>query len=1157
MGTLRGVVAAIASLLPLACLAQFSINPPGQDDASAPLRGKSAVDVFPGVRRGLGYPLRYGNVVPGSVTVHIGGATLHEGGEFSVDYSSGVLYIGVPVRDADSIRVMYRHDPSAKKEGSGGALPLLTLNFGQKSSMTMLLGMSGAERFADGRIAQAQNVGIKNNFAFGGATLSGLFLTSTTTNALVSADSASPDHTNPVQGSEGTDVLIKQLLDTEISSGVRFSAQYQNVGSNFSAFGMLQGSDLEDNTVKQLEKEKGITRLGFGLNGGNPKSVAFSNNFLSIDDGRGSIEFQNYGISTSNLDIYYNARKIDPAFNRFTDIAEENRAQLQKEKGIDREEFGGGLKSGGLALKFGQSSIKQQSGAGIEKQSLSFESAWLKASFQEQSIAAGFSRVGDLAEKEREQWARERGMSRKSVDLAIPKGKGKDLVTFFQKNIAYDGRSLDAMGMSFNDAKFSAEYWSVDSDQGFQRIGDLSGEEKHSFAERILGMYGYEKKPTDDDKNRLAQEGGLSRNFLSVSASPTAKTGISFSSIGIAGANGGITNDAIKLQAGNYGLEYRKMSIDTSFSRIGDLLDAEKKLYGQQNGFDRQDLSFNGKLNAKTSFGLKMLDVDSENGGLQRLSANLKGAGFEFDGNIRRVDDNFSRVTDVNDSEKDLFAQLAGYDQYDVRFKFDALKNVKINSFIYDATNGQEDLHRFKRELQVQFSPDSKTDLQFLFNSHKLEGAAGRVYEDNLMSMKVVRDLGKLGILTAFREEETVGGPEGDKPGHESTLIKYETNLSKNISVSTEQAHTNFTNGGYENVQAYKLAMKVTRALGINISQTIVDRDSEKADVSTTNLGFTYDFGNNLRLGYSLKREEDTVAGGKSETNIELGEGNAGGFTVSGKYNEKGREGEMMSKIGNFSISNPKPFTLGPLKDIKLAFGYDGKTRQGAWEKENKVAQFSAVLFGSEIGAGYSHVMMPGHQRAADRALTFKLDPSGKKALQMDLAYKVRTMPNGENKIIRDFDVSYKVDKQLSLVHSTENFPERKEGGAPLGTIAAPTMKRKWAIEYTPSKATSVEFSFNDLAHSDQKTLARSTNVTVSLFNDSGSPLRLTYGVEQNEKNPTGRTTRHQYQIGFDQKPGPNQTLSILMGNVSWQHNITPEGAFGGLTLSLDYQLRF
>jgi len=1149
------MAAVSAACLAMPALPQFTLQGDGGGPGTpAELKGKPAVDLLPGIRRGLGFPLRNDNIVPGSAEVFVNGRKLTTD-QYSIDCPSGVLYVSSEVHESDSIRVIYRHDPDAAKLTSGlGSLPLMTMNFGKGNSMSLLMGIGGADR-ENGTVMQTNNLGFKSSFALGAANISGVLMRSSKENALVQGDSASPDNDQVQNGEESSGMLIKQAANVNLGNGMNVTADYQDIDSTFTGFGMLSSSGMGEEEVKRLEKEKGITRMGLGFNGGSANSILFTNNFRTIDDGTGKIQFQDYGFKTGPIEAYYSARDIDAGFSRFKDIAEENREQLKKEKGISRKSLGGAFKFQGAKLSFDQNSISQND-AGIDRQSFAIDSNFLKGSFKTQKIDENFSRTGDLAEEEREQWGRERGFSRKELEFSIPKGD-KSLLSFSDKSINYDGRGFDAKSFGLTAGAFGIQYWSRSADDSFQRLGDLSGAELTNMAQDVLRFYDPEAKVRDNDRQSTAREAGLSRDVLRFDVKPTKLSTLNFSTMEIGSQSGGLARDVVALSYGDFNLGYKRTNIDAGFNRIPDLLEVERNLYGNQVGFDRTEMNFSGKVGKKVDFSMEQFSVQDGSSGLRRFTTEVKGAGFELKGGLRSVDQSFLRTMDLNDPERNLFSELIGYEEKDLALKFDAIRGIKFSGMFFDADNGKEEKRRFRNEASLVLNPDSKTEFELSYRDHKYLGVNEDLFVNNLMRVRGSRDFGRLGKLTLMHETEAFGGSETESPSRNTNYLKYETKLGKNFAFTTEQGRTAFATGGFENYQGYKLDWQVNKRLVLNVEQVLVDRDGRKPDNQSTNLGFSYDFGNNLKVGYTFRENMDSIVGGKSAYSWELSQGSVGGFSVGGSYSHSSETGKEDSVLGNLSISNPKPFDLGFLKEIKISLGYDGKNEIGEWKNEKRLGDFSTKIFGTEFGLNYSQVMLPGEVIAADRAARFNFDPSGKKPLQLSLAYKVRTLPNGENYIIRDFDASYKLGSSLTISHTTDDMPEVKANNTPFGTNVKPTLGRKWDISYKASRSISAMFGYEEFTDLGQRTLFRKTNFTMSFFENTGSPVRLTYAMEQNDRPADGRRSRNEYKVSFEQKPGANQTFSLMFGLVDWTDGL-PEGElWKRALLNVDYQLRF
>lgn len=1154
---MRGVGASALAISLAAVGAAQEFNAVFNDTPSASamtLGGRPAIDIMPGLKKGLGYPLRYGNVIRGSTQVFLDGVPLKEGQDFSMDYAGGMLYLASEVRPEQSIRVSYRHDPSSKSSSAFSSLPIVALNFGTAGQLNMFLGLAGASRFADGTLMNAQDVGMNNQLAFAGGQLSGLFLVSNRTTSLTRADSASLDQGVTKQGVEGTGTLIMQNFSGDYG-GVKISADYQKVDEKFAGFGMLGTAGVDAERAKQLEKEKGLQRMGLGMSGVNLGGLSFTNSYRTIEDRDGKIEYQDYAVKSAVFDLFYKSRSIDERFNRFKDLSEADREQLQKERGIDRREFGGGVNFLGSTLKFSQNDIEDRNG-GVHRTALSLDSPYLKASYLDQSIDAGFQRAGNLAEAERGQWAKEVGMDRRELSLAVPKERAGFALSYSQKSLGWDQGSFDWTSASIGLGTYSLEFWRRGSNAGYGRLNALAQPELDAMIVDTLRMYDPKAGLNDKDRPWITREEGMQREFFRVTGAPAKNSTFRFDSIGIEDTSGDLRQTYFDFAAPNLSLMYRRQTIDEGFNRTFDLLESERKLFGNQRGFDRTDASLAFSFGGM-QVGLKGLDVTSADGGMKRYSAEVKTKNFELRGNYREVDDSFTRVADVVDPEKDFLTTLLGYRQFDLSFKGDLLKNLKVDAFLYDSSNGNAEQRRFKHFANFIYTPDKATQVRFRLDDHQWDGIDGLLFGNSLMLAEGTRSFGRFGTLTLRHEEEQYMGSTSTRPDRETDYLKYETKLTSSTTLSTEQVRNEFADGSSERGQSYGFGWQVNKRFGFNVSQVTIDREGIGPDLSFQNFAATYDFGNNMKLGYTWYRELNSNGSGKRNYRTDLTNGTTGGFEVGGSYDEKRIDGIRTTALGNFSLKNTKPFNFGLLKNVNLSVGYNSLTDAGVWQRENELASVSAEIWGSEISAAYGQVMLPGEIRAADRTFGFKLDPSGKDPLQLNLMYKVRTTPSGGTQYIKDYDISYKVGDKFKLVHTTDFLPEQKKGDALLGSLLQPTQGRTWAVDYTPNSFAAFRFSFQDLYNLQLNTLARRTTLGVDLFRNTGSPLRIAYTSEQNTLQGGTRKTRTIYEIGFDQKPGPNQTLTFMLGYLDWLDGAPTNEPWSNWQLRLDYQLKF
>jgi hypothetical protein len=1122
------------------------------------LRGKPAVDIMPAQSPFLGLPLRHGNVVPGTVHVLLGTQSLKEGEDYTMDYGNGVLYLLRPARPYESVRVAYRYDPTAPSTSPVGGFSLLTLSFGGWGSLQLLTGLSNVQR-QEGTLAFSNQYGFSNAFSFGDTTLQGLFLISDVAPTMVGVDGASPDQSTPRNPNASRDLLIRQLLQTHLLPGLTFTGQYQNVGAHFAGFGLLSSGGIDANAAKQLQAEKGIERISAKVEGDTGLGFQTLYEYQTIEEGASGIERQALEIRNEHARLFYSHRKIDETFTRFKDLAEADRQQWQKEKGISRTNFGGALQWGKGLFSFDQTAIEVK-GDGIFRRTLSYQSPLLHASWLSQEISQNFTRVNDLAEPQKAQWAKERGFHREEITLGLPRDDKTYTALFEQKKIEYNDRGFASRLAGYDGSRWKILLWEWGADPDFMRLNDLAPSERDQLLQRTLSAYG--AKVDGKDAGTFARQNGLFRRYGSIRGELGQSTTFLSEILRVQDGFGTVDQQHLAISSPQWKLDWRKQDLDPTFRKTSDLFEAEKKLFGNQFGLTRTDWSLSYTPDKNHGVQISQLQVGDAAGDLERITAKWSAPNMEIQGAFRKVEDSFTRALDLNDPERQLLSQLTGFQQYDILARYSPNKNLFLETALFEADSLRSSPHRSKRHALLRFAPDSQTQLALQWDGHRFQG--GNSTSDNLLydllSFQGTRNLGPLGTLSLRREVERFDGTQAEKPDRHTTAIKYEKPLSPNAKISTEQVRTDFQDGGYENVQAYRLDYKVNDRLSLHAGHISVDRNPGKPDDRTHDVGFKYALGGGLVLGYTWTRDLNTFGTGRENLSWSLTEGELGGFRVGGSYGEQRQYqdfNQQTTAVGGFSLSHEKPFNWGPFQNVRVRLGYESKTERGLWQKENELAEFSASVMGVALGSSYTQILLPGEQRAIDRLFKVDLDPSGKKNLQARAQYKIRTLPNNTTQIIREYDLSYKWGDHFQLSHKLSALPEKQHGGVPFGTLAQPIMTRKWSLEYLPNSDTSLAFQFEDLMNSERHTLDRRTDLALTFFKTTGSPLRFRYGVEQREQPTTGRRTRHVYELAFDQKPGPHQSLSFIVGNVSWQHGIEDGHYWNSWTFRLDYQLRF
>jgi hypothetical protein len=241
---------------------------------------------------------------------------------------------------------------------------------------------------------------------------------------------------------------------------------------------------------------------------------------------------------------------------------------------------------------------------------------------------------------------------------------------------------------------------------------------------------------------------------------------------------------------------------------------------------------------------------------------------------------------------------------------------------------------------------------------------------------------------------------------------------------------------------------------------------------------------------------------------------------------------------------------------MQFVFGLDTAADQTKWLRENRQFGIGGKLGANTFGFDYKGQMHQSGYRAIDRTYRLQTDPSGKNWFRANVMYKVRTLPWNEQVMIRDYNVTARLTGNTELTHQLQTNPEVFKGDALLGSVTQAAKSSKWKLDLKSSANLTVGAVWEELVNEQAGHLARTGGISLKMFEKGGSPLTLYYGVEQ-ARRPDFKRTTHRYHMQFDQKAGPNQVLSLFLGNVSYEHSIEDQFKRNNWSMRLDYQLRF
>lgn len=1132
----------------------FNLDNKSDETAGAPVGGKTTIDIVV-VDTMPSVPLRNGGVVPQSELLQLDGKALSRGADYAMDYPSGTVYLKVPFRKGQTLRAQYRYDPTkagVASNGAGFGAPgnVFSLNFTPSTGVVLGFGMT--ERRKDGALISSNVYGLKNNFTLQGGGLKGVFVVSERKEVRSQSLYDFQGQSGPID--EGKSQALIQGLTSDVAGG-KVHAEVQDVGEKFAGFQAFKEAGYGDKEVGQLQKEKGLKRYGYGFDKIGLGDLKFSNNYRQVKDNQGSIEWRSYGIQAGPLSLSWNSQRVDPQFGRFQDLAEGDREWLAKEKGLDRENIEGAFQLKGGKAEFKSRAVEDTEGKGVVHRSANLDWSGIKLGYFDQHVETGFTRFGSLRDPEAGQWARESGLRRQGQSAEIGPILG---LKYAGSSIRTDSGDFKAADISLGGKNWSVQHSSRAADAGFASVGSMSEPELQGHMQAIGKMYdaaGIRLRP--EDRNWFLQTAGIERSAWRLSASPFAHNSLTLERLSLAGAEGGGSVDTYRWSGKNFNLGYRHQNLDEKFGELGKVMQFERDRLGTIVGLERTDFTFDANLGSGRTVAASQMKADSPSGEASRQALAYSDKSLQIGYSRRDVDLGFENVNQLVDPEKDLFAALRGFAQTDFLLKWKPSASLALDLDWKDGQSAELDQQRVFRNSSAVWKPDRFTQIAYNRLDQRNDDPTQLLYGHRFERIAFSRAFGKTALFQFAHESRDYDGTQTNLPDSESQTVAFETKLTDKTAFRTEQTRTRYDNGEQEKISQNTLSTELTGRTGVSVTETKIDRDGEKPDETKRNYGFWWDFGKGMRFSYGYARQLDSTKPGVMQSGVSLTAGEVGGVKVDqAQYNTTRWDGARNQSTGAVTLGTIKPVQLGFLQDFTFNLSANTLRDNNAWAQENDKFGVGWRIGTNAFGYQYSSQITPTGERAIDRLFTFATDQSDKRWLRANISYKLRTLPGDQQVMVRNYSVTAKPTKGLELTHQLQTNPEQAKGDVILGSLTQPTRSNKWKLDYTGSDSFKAGLSWEELINEQNHTLTRIGGVNLTLFANNPSPLSLFYGVEQGDLNGQRRTA-HRYSLRFDQRPGPNQLLSLFAGNLSWQHSRAEDQKLQNWNVRIEYQLRF
>ena len=1136
--------------------AQVQNGPVGQQ-----VGGKMSVDLIILKADQLGVPLRHSGLIPNSEEVSLNGHKLRQGQDYNVDPDSGMIYLMVPYKPGQSVSVSYRYD--ASRAPASGSAPASTfapfrLDFGQGGGMSMMLGMGLAERTSDGNVLTSNIFGWNNAFNLGGsAMLSGLMLYGQRSQQ--QTQSSFEYQGNTKAADQGKSRLIMQTLGSNLGGGsVKFD--FQDVSKNFTGFSAVGANGYDQSVADRLSKERGLKRMGFSMDKVQLGALGFNESYRTVGNEKGGIKWENYGLNFGGVSLNYKSQAVGQHFDRFADLAEGDRDQLARETGITRKGLDAAWKTNFGALSFSNSSIDETTnGKGINRRDMKFSSTKLNFDMGSQTVQMGFDRFGSLNDAEQPQWSRESGLTRHWLSLDTLAFGATSPLKFSQYQIDSTSGQMANMDASLVSKGWSIEHIERNVDKGFSALPNLKQDEINANITAISSMYAKGGLPLDGSSQpQYLASAGLSRDFNRICYTPTPKFSLDLESLALTGQNDKAGLKTFSLNAGNTSFSYRDQNLGKNFNELNRLMPFEQQRLGTIIGLSRTDLNFNTKLSAKTSISFNQTNADSPTGGFARQGLAYADPKLQFHVNSRNVDPGFNAVGSMLDPEAATLATMIGYRETDAAIKWQLFPNLRLEASSWDGFNHSLNQRRASNNLLVDWKPTKSTSLVFQKNSADPNNPLQLLLQNMMQRLSFSQDFGKEGILSYNSQQINYGGSDSAIPDSKLTDLSYERKLSSTTSFKTQQTNTTFANGDTQKISANTISTEITKRAGVSLTDVSIAGTGGQKDEHKHNVGFWMNLWGNVKLNFGIADDLNQLGSSTTQHNLSLTPGSVGNMNI-GAANyaantwEQGNRTQALSQI---TLSTVKPFNFGVLRDLKLSLGQDTSADNGAWLKENKSIGLGGKIGKNSFSYNFFSQMNNLQQRGVDRSFAFATDQSETAPLRMNLSYKFRTLPGDKNIAIRNFSVTARPMKGMELTNEVVTNPENPAGDQLLGSLPLPLRANKWKLDYLRDPNFKVQGSWQEQRDDSTNMVSRLGGMTFTMFEKSGSPVSIFLGVEQAGGNVPNHVT-NRWSLRWDQKPGPNQALSLFIGNITYGGTIAPGTKSHNLSVDFQYQFKF
>ncbi|MBQ7256076.1 MAG: hypothetical protein IJS60_00080 [Abditibacteriota bacterium] len=810
------------------------------------------------------FNLAYGGIVEDSEFVYLNGSLLDKSkSEYNIDYGAAIITINKLMRIGDYVSVDYCYVPNTPKTAANNSIASTMPKF-QFTSGNSLLDMSlmyNAVDATNGNATYGTNLKttLGNNF-----TIDSNFYTSVG------------------EGGKG-DFNLHNL--SYKNAGLDITMGYQHSSNDFNGMNSITNGSISPEQASILAKEKGLKRIDFGLNYAFNDNSALKLAYNTVEDSTGDIKNTSVAYNNNKLNFNYSTQEIGD-FSRFNDIRESNRAALAGEKGMTRNNlalsYDFGLNGG--KLSFTQNGVEFNENS-IVTNSLVYDSAKIKYNYYSRDVDAAFGNFNGLRDADKGQIAQEAGISRITNSFAIDIGK-KDAANWQNYSDltleTEDGKKLSSKTFDVRYDNFEGQYFTLKSDSDFIKMNALNATERNNFSGFARKLFNYSQgvaNVNDADRNSWYTQAGISREmkFFKYTINPEAYLTYTNQSLELENESSLKTTRidlAGKYKGRDVKFFYYKDDIDRDFNRIGNLTNIERTYYNNMYGMNNLNYGLEGTFD----FGyLRWTDNKIEdtinNSAFSRKMFNYVVPKYTLSWTNTKVDDSFTRMGDISDSNRGTYAQWKGFDrnEYVANMKFgSSTKIFDVNT--YYMTQNHESLNNkyMQNSVNINYVPDSRFNISYNMNNytHQNDDNFDIDNKETVIKMNKLLKFGKLDNNSFYAHYRTNSFLNGSSPVEQKFIdLSYKTDPTAKFALNLDYSIANYSEvdkrKGYDLYATQKITDKFGLTLGLG-ETTFLEGDKEKR----IKYGVTYSVNDSFSLAYNI--DKITKGDAKSKDNSSI-----------------------------------------------------------------------------------------------------------------------------------------------------------------------------------------------------------------------------------------------------------------------------------------------